>query len=154
MRLIGVVTVLLILIAYYLYTIQKSFNVTFKPDNLELNNFNFQSLNSGKTFFKTKVEFEVFYKAPFKVTFSDLNLQIYYNNVLVSKSSDVPENLSSVTLLPNVNNLAYHTFDVFINSSSIDLAYKIKSKQTYQLNYKLTAKVFGIPVTVNKIYQS
>lgn len=152
MRILGVITVILILIVYYLYEVKKTFNVKFKLDDISLKDFNLSSLNTGKSFVETRVQFFVFYVALFNIVFSDLYLEVYYENQLVAKSSDKLENFEKITLQPNYNNLVYQTFDLKINAAAISLIYKIKTKQKFAVNYKLSAKVFGIQINQNKIY--
>lgn len=145
-RTLGIIVLLLILIIYYINKVQKSFDVSFKLNDVKLNNLSFESLDAGQSFIRTRVEFLVKFVSAFKINFSELNLEVYYKGVLVAKSADVIENFQSVTLIPNVNNLVYHTFDLKINSSLIDLIFKIKSKQSYTLDYKLSVKIFGIKI--------
>lgn len=155
MRLIGIIIIILVLVVYYLNTVKESFKVSFKLDDIpRLKDFTLQNLNSGTSFVQIRILFVIFYNAFARIVFSDLRLKIYYNGVLVAESANVPENFKTIILLPNVNNFVYYTFDIKINSSAIDLVGKIKAELPYQVNYLLTAKVFGIPINLNKIYSA
>lgn len=149
LRTFGIIVLLLILIIYYVNKVQRSFTVSFKLNDVKLNNISLESLDAGQSFIRTRVEFLVSFIAAFKIVFSELYLEVYYKGVLVAKSADAIENFKSVTLSPNVNNLVYQTFDLKINSSLVDLIFKIKSKQDYTLDYKLSVKIFGIKINKN-----
>ncbi len=155
MKTVGItIIVILILIVLYLVSVRNSFKVAFKISDVQLKNFTLDLLNSGQSIVQIQLVFVVFFKALFNIVISNLYLEIYYNNQLVAKSSNVPENYKKIILLPNVDNLVYQTFDLKVNAQAIDLIYKIKAKQPYSVNYKLSAKVFGIQVSQNKIYNS
>lgn len=153
MRLISIIVIILIIIFYYLYTVKNSFKVLFRLNDIKLNNIDVNSLFAGKSLIQTKILFVVSYSAFSRIIISNLYLKLFYNNILVAESSNVQENFNTIILLPNVNNLIYQTFDIKINSSSIDLISKINKKQPYSVNYILTAKIFGITINLNKIYQ-
>lgn len=153
MKITSVTIAILIILIYYLYTVKDSFKVSFRLNDIKLNNINTSSLFAGQSLIQTKILFVVLYNAFNRIIISNLHLKLFYNNVLVAESSNIQENFNMIILLPNVNNLVYQTFDIKINTSSIDLVSKINKGQPYSVNYILTAKVFGIKINLNKIYQ-
>lgn len=141
-----IIVLVLILVVYYFYSVKQSFKLYYKLDDIKLANLNFQSFVAGNTSIQTRVEFLIFYSGLVGITLSDLNLEVYYNNALVAKTSDVPENKKAIVLSPNVNNIVYHTFDLFLKPQTAELVLtKIKLKQPYILNYTVSGKIYGIP---------
>jgi hypothetical protein len=84
----------------------------------------------------------------------DLKLKIYYNGVLVANSTDNFDNNKQVVIYESINNIVYHSFDIMVNKSSIELAYNIKSNASYIIDYELSLKLFGFSVNYKGKYKN
>lgn len=149
-----ILVLVLAIIAYYINTVVKSIKLKFTVDNINLQGISLGSLNMGTSFVKTRIQFFIYFQSFFKIRFSQLQLNAYYNNILIARSANNVENKKQVVLAPNVENEVYHTFDLQVNASTIELIAKIKAKQPYQIAYNLSVRLFGVPVKYNSIYIS
>lgn len=153
MRIYGIViVVILLVVVYYVYTIKNTFTVKTQIDNIALKNFDLGSFNSGQSFIQTKIQFTILFFASIGVRFSNLYAEAYYQNVLVAKSSNIPDNFVSINLKPNVNNVVYQTFDLQINTKAIEIVLRLKSKLDTGINYVVKGNIFGIPFRKKGIY--
>lgn len=151
MRTIGVVTVVVLIIIFYIYSVKKSFTVKPHLDDINVNDLN--SFGEGKTFISLRLQLIIKFFAFFNISFSNLRLQIYSNKILVAKSSDVAENFKPITLIRDIDNIVYYNFDVFISKETFDLLYKMKMKEPFQFQFYLTARILGITVNYNGTYK-
>lgn len=152
------VFILLALIAsslyFYIKSIIDSFSVKFSIDDLNLKDLNFKSIGLGNGYIKVKLKFIISFFGLSSIKFSDLKLKIYYNGVLVANSTDNFDNNKQVVIYESINNIVYHSFDIMVNKSSIELAYNIKSNASYIIDYELSLKLFGFSVNYKGKYKN
>lgn len=153
------------LIAFYFYikSIIDSISVKFSLENLSdinLSNLNLRDLGSG--FIKLRIKLIIKFFSLFNINVKDFKIDIYYNGgstgsprVLIAKSSeDVIENNKTLTLIKNVDNIVYHTFDLQNYPALIELAYKVKNNLPFTIDYNISLKIFGITIKTNNSYAS
>lgn len=139
---------------FYIKSIVDSFNVSFGLDDLNLKDLNFKSIGLGNSYVKVKLKFIISFFGLSSIKFSDLKLKIYYNGVLVANSTDNADNNKQVIIYESIKNVVYHSFDIQVNKSSIELAYNIKSNANYIIDYELSLKLFGFSVNYKGKYKN
>ncbi len=151
--------VLIILLAIYLYFkfIISTIKIKFEGlAGIGFSGLDFNSLNSNETIVKARIKLLATINSAFAISFSELQIQVYKNGLLIAESSKGNlENKKQITLEPKINNEIYQTFDFHFNSELIDLIAKAKAKQKYTIQYNLSLKVLGIIINQkNKTYEA
>ncbi len=151
-----VIIIFLISIALFAYiksvidTVEFDFNIK----DVLLKKLDFKSLNSNNGFVEIKLLLIIKYYGLFNFSISDLNLKVYYLDKLVTRSTNNIDNKSKIKLINGVKNEFFHIFDLMINSSTIELIYKMQNDLDYYFNYELSFKIFGINFNYNGIYNN
>lgn len=150
-----ILSIALILSSLYIYIKSVIDSIEFKPfiEEVNLKDLSFNSLNTGKGFIELKVGFDIKFFGLSSISFSDLNLVVYYNNELVAKSSDSQINKNKIVLLNEINNIVYHRFDLRINPNTIALISKIQNNEKYTLDYEISFKKFGLTINYKNKYK-
>lgn len=155
MIIIGVSLVLISLALYfYIKSIVDSFSIDLSIDDVNLKDLSFKSLDVGKGYIEVKLKFVVKFFGISSIGFSNLNLKAYYNDVLVASSTNSVDNKRQVTVFEGINNVVYHSFNIQVNKSSIELAYNIKSKGNYTIDYDLSFKTLGFDFSYKGKYKN
>lgn len=149
-----IISLLVILSALYIYvkSVIESFNVKFDLSDLNIKDLSFKSLDIGKGTIEVKLKFIIKFFSFFNISFSNLNLKVYYKNDLVAESSNNDENKKEVKIISGIDNVVYHSFDVKVTGNTINLIYQVQNKLNYSISYELSVKVFGIQVNYNGTY--
>ena len=151
-----VIIIFLISIALFAYiksvidTVEFDFNIK----DVLLKKLDFKSLNSNNGFVEIKLLLIIKYYGLFNFSISDLNLKVYYLDKLVTRSTNNIDNKSKIKLINGVKNEFFHIFDLMINSSTIELIYKMQNDLDYYFNYELSFKIFGINFNYNGVYNN
>lgn len=150
-----ILSIALILSSLYIYIKSVIDSIEFKPfiENIYLKDLSFNSLDTGKGFVEIEVGFNIKFFGLSSISFSNLNLVVYYNNVLVAKSSNNSGNKKKIILINEVNNIVYHTFDLRVNPNTIELISKIQNKENYILDYEISFKTFGLTINYKNKYK-
>lgn len=148
MRILILIIVIVLIFVVYISTIIKSMKISFgELANVSFSGFNFNSLNTNQTVIATRLKLIVTFNSFFRISISNLNIKAYINQLLIAESTKgILENTKKITLIPNIQNEIYQTFDFHINSELITLIAKLKTKQPYKIDYVATFKIFGITI--------
>lgn len=138
----------------YIKSVVDSIKFDLNLNNLNLIDLSSESIKKGTTNINIKLEFIVKFISLFNISFSDLNIKAYYKNNLIANSLRNEENLKKITLISDINNKIYHTFNVIINKDTIDLITKIKDKKYYLIDYELSFKILSLTIKYKNKYQS
>ena len=84
----------------------------------------------------------------------DLNLKVYYLDKLVVRTTNNIDNKEKIYLINEVKNKFFHTFDLQVNSSTIELVYKIQNDLKYFINYELSFKILGLTINYKGKYEN
>lgn len=155
MRLFALIVIITLILIIYIANVIKSFDVKFDGlTNVIISGIDFNSFLSNQTVITSRIKLLITFDGIFSILISGLNIKVYKNNLLIAESTkNIQENIKKIKLKPNVDNLIYQTFDLHINNEIGDLILKEKSKQDYNLNYKVFFKIFGISVNKSGTYK-
>lgn len=82
----------------------------------------------------------------FKVNFSDLFIQLFYNNQLIAASKQVNKNKYTV---PSKGKFQFQEpVEIFVNQTSISLITDMASKKPVNIEYHVRVKIFGVRIPV------
>lgn len=129
---------------FYLLSVIQRLKITFDLFSIELKTLNIGAFALGKGFIRIGSKICIDNPNALTIKFSSLYYEIFYENELIVKSSDINENLNKVNFLANKTTCFITKSDVFVNPKSISLLYKIKSGEKAELQYTVYFKLFFI----------
>lgn len=150
MKAIGIfVIVVLILALIYIWgmMIYNRIKFEFGFKGADLSGLNIQSLLiGGQTEATIKASAKVINNNNFSITFSNLSADIYYEDVLIAKTSDdlakktvvVPSN-SAIEIIDNIK--------IYLNPQSVKMLSAVALKQSPKVQYTVKLKLYGIPLS-------
>jgi hypothetical protein len=148
--------IVLILSSLFIYikSVIDTIEFEFDVDDVLLKKLDFKSLNLGTGFVEIKLLLMIRYYGLFNVSISDLNLKVYYLDKLVVRTTNNIDNKEKIYLINEVKNKFFHTFDLQVNSSTIELVYKIQNDLKYFINYELSFKILGLTINYKGKYEN
>lgn len=142
--------VFLILFVYlYVSLVLSRVFLDISMSGLNLSGLNLSSLvNNGKTSFALKLKVIVKNRNKFSINFSDLYAEVYSNNQLIAKSSELQSNYQKINV-PGLSEKSFNEeLDVVLSASSINLIRDKFNGKPIKLDYIIKLKVFGVRIKV------
>lgn len=154
MRFLITIGILVLIIALYISSVISSLKINFgELENVVFSGFNLNSLSLNETIITVRLKLIIIFSSIFNIIISNLNIKAYKNGLLIAESTpNFAENIKKITLVPNIKNEVYQTFNFHLNVEMLGLIKDIKLKQTYSINYQASFKIFGIPVNKKGTY--
>lgn len=144
------VVVVTVAVLYLLSVIQR-LKITFDLFSIELKTLNIGAFALGKGFIRIGSKICIENPNSLNIKFSSLYYEIFYQNKLIVKSSDINENLQKINIEGNKTTCFITKSDVFVNPESITVLYKAKSGEKINLDYVIYFKLFFLNLSKNGI---
>lgn len=136
---------ILILVVYTITTI-KRLAFTFGLKSLDVSQFgSIQNFGLGQSKVRVGMELCIYNPLAYMIKMSRIKYDIFYEGVLIGKSSELNEDLKKIRLISSSNSCFIANTDFFINAELLKLAYKIKQKEAAEITYHVTGMLFFIP---------
>ena len=145
MRLLGYIALLGGL--FYAFVLYAKSRITMSISLAKLNIPQLISVMSkgSQAVLKTDLDLKVKNDNAFTIRASDLNVQIFYEGVLIAKSENKPS--KRIIVLAKSEASFIHTLDVILSQQFFGIIGDLKSGQPLALNYIVRIRLFGIPIT-------
>lgn len=153
------VTILIIILIIFVYIKFIISTIKIKFDGLAgigFSGFDFNSLDTNQTIVKARIKLIATINSLFAITFCNLQIQVYKNNLLIAESTkDNLENKKCISINPSIDNEIYQTFNFHFNAELIKLIADAKAKKKYTIQYNISLTIFGITINQkNKTYEA
>lgn len=104
------------------------------------------SLASGIPKIDVNVKASIQNENPFKINFSDLFIQLFYNTQLIAASKQV--NINKYTVQPKSVFQFQEPIEVFVNTASIAVIKDVVAKKPVLIEYHVRVKIYGVRIPV------
>ena len=144
MRLFGYIALFLSLAYAFALYVKSKIKLTVSLDRLDLAGLVVSAIQRDlqplRTFFNINIKNE----NAFNISFSDLDIMIFYNGVLVARSATISATRNII--LPKLDEDFSHALDVTLSKQLFQALKALKDGQPLTLQYIVKVKLFGIPL--------
>lgn len=153
--LILVIVVFFVLVyLYYVHVSTELDNIDYKFDlrSVDFSKFNIKDVVGDGAKIKSEIGIDLKNNSNLKLSFKDLYLELYYNDVLVARSSDDVNNFSRITISKHSDIYIKQSFDIFLNKSALAMIADVRKGKSV-IGYKVKLNWFGLKVSHSGSYK-
>jgi len=134
------IIIAVVIVAIYIYVLVSISKIYFK--------FDLAGISLGEITDQSKVNLKINSYIEnlnkFRITFSDLFVQLYYKNELIASS--IKKDINKYTI-PLKGTLSFkEDLQLFVNNTTVKLITDIATKQPVSIDYIVNVKIFGIKI--------
>lgn len=146
-----IILVLLIGIYSWLKLVQSKVSYKFKVTRFNLKGLNLLDLiGKGETSANLDYQLLIENKNNFSLDIKDFNIILYYDNIEIGKSSQGGKDLF---IKAKDKNLFSDSISLNVNKNTIDILKSVQDKKPININYKVSMKIFGFPISFKDKYE-